>query len=83
MRHEERGVKLAAAAQFHRQAAMESSSEAQRAELLSSLPPRGTLPTTAGTVTPIGYGQTGLAGSNGFQNVSGSAYPTTSSSTYI
>lgn len=44
MRHEERGVKLAAAAQFHHQAALESQSEANRAQVISSLPIRGTLP---------------------------------------
>lgn len=43
MRHEERGVKLAAAAQYHHQAAVESQSEANRAQVLSALPPRGTL----------------------------------------
>ena len=54
MRHEEKAVKLAAASNLHRQAAAESFSEANRASVLSSLPPRGTLPATAQSSAPLG-----------------------------
>jgi hypothetical protein len=64
MRHEEKAVKFAAAANFHRQAASESYSEANRAEILTGLPPRGTLPAHAQATAPLG-------GSGGFSNQGG------------
>lgn len=64
LRHEEKAVKLAAAANFHRQAATESYSEAGRAEFLSGLPPRGTLPAHATAAAPLG-GSGGLTSSGG------------------
>jgi hypothetical protein len=54
MKHEEKAVKLAAAANFHRQAATESYSEVNRAEFLSGLPPRGTLPVHAQSTASLG-----------------------------
>jgi hypothetical protein len=73
MKHEEKAVKLAAAANFHRQAAVESSSEANRAEFLSGLPPRGTLPPSAQSTVPLSSSGNTLSAFPNANNTGGSS----------